>query len=45
MFVISLVAIELKKAWMDGALFEEWLRELDRKFELQGRRIVMIVSL
>ena len=33
-----------KKAWMDGTLFEEWLRELDRKFEMQGRKIVMIVD-
>ena len=33
-----------KKAWMDGTLFEEWLRELDRKFEMHGRKIVMIVD-
>ena len=33
-----------KKAWMNGTLFEEWLRELDRKFEMQGRKIVMIVD-
>ena len=33
-----------KKAWMDGALFEEWLCELDRKFKMQGRKIVMIVD-
>ena len=29
---------------MDGTLFEEWLRELDRKFEMHGRKIVMIVD-
>ena len=29
---------------MDGTLFEEWLRDLDRKFEMQGRKIVMIVD-
>ena len=29
---------------MDGTLFEEWLRELDRKFEMQGRKFVMIVD-
>ena len=33
-----------QKAWMDGILFEEWLHELDRKFEMQGRRVVMIVN-
>lgn len=29
---------------MDGTLFEEWLRELDRKFTMQGRKIVMVVD-
>ena len=29
---------------MGGTLFEEWLPELDRKFEMQGRKIVMIVN-
>ena len=33
-----------KKAWMDGTLFEEWPHELDRKFEMQGRKVVMIVD-
>ena len=33
-----------KKVWMDGTLFEEWLRELDRTFEMQGRKVVMIVD-
>ena len=33
-----------KKVWIDGALFEEWLCELDRKFEMQGRKVVMIVD-
>ena len=33
-----------KKARMDGTLFEEWLCELDRKFKMQGRKIVMIVD-
>ena len=33
-----------KKAEMDGTLFEEWLHELDRKFEMQGRKVVMIVD-
>ena len=33
-----------KKAWMDGTLFEEWLHKFDRKFEMQGRKVVMIVD-
>ena len=26
---------------MDGTLFEEWLHELDCKFKMQGRKVVM----
>ena len=33
-----------KKAWMDGTLFEECLHQPDRKFEMQGKIIVMIVD-
>ena len=33
-----------KKAWVDGTLFEEWLHKLDGKFEMQGRKVVMIVD-
>ena len=33
-----------KKAWMDGTLFEEWLHELHRKLEMQGRNVVMVVD-
>ena len=33
-----------KKAWMDWTLFEEWLHEPDRRFEMQGRKVVMIVN-
>ena len=29
---------------MDGTLFEEWLHDLDLKFEMQGRNVVMIVD-
>ena len=28
-----------KKAWIDGTVFEEWLHQLDRKFEMQGRKV------
>ena len=33
-----------KKSWMDGFLFEEWIRELDSKFEREGRKFVLIVD-
>ena len=33
-----------KKAWMDGTVFEEWLQELDCTFEMQERKVVMIVD-
>ena len=33
-----------KKAWVNGTLFEEWLHELDRKFDWQGRKVVIIVD-
>ena len=31
---------QISKAWMDGILLEEWLHELDRKFKMQGRKVV-----
>ena len=36
--------IEHKKNWMDSILFEEWIRELDSKFQREGRKIVLIVD-
>ena len=33
-----------KKAWMDGTFFEEWLHELDQKFGIKGRKVVMMVD-
>ena len=44
MYEISLVDTEPKKTWLDGMIFEEWLRELDRKFARQGRVIIMIAD-
>ena len=29
---------------MDGDLFAEWVKELDRKFAAQGRKIALIVN-
>ena len=33
-----------KKSWTDGVLFAEWIRELDSKFETEGRKVVLIVD-
>ena len=35
---------EKKKSWMDSDLFEEWVRELDRKFEQQNQKFVLIID-
>ena len=33
-----------KKSWMDGILFEEWVRELDRKFLSEGRNVALVID-
>ena len=33
-----------RKSWMDGKLFEEWLRELDRKFAFEGRNVAFVID-
>ena len=33
-----------KKSWMDGILFEEWARELDRKFLSEGRNVALVID-
>ena len=33
-----------RKSWMDGKLFEEWLRELDKKFAFEGRNIAFVIQ-
>ena len=33
-----------QKSWMDGKLFEEWLRELDRKFAFEGRNVAFVID-
>ena len=33
-----------KKSWMNSDLFEEWVREQDRKFECENRKILLIVD-
>ena len=32
------------KSWMSSFLFDEWVKELDRKFEKENRKIVLIVD-
>ena len=31
-----------KKSWMDSDLFENWVRERDKKFESQNRKVLLI---
>jgi hypothetical protein len=33
-----------KKAWMTAALFEDWIKQLDRKMVLQNRKILLFVD-
>ena len=33
-----------KKAWMTGAIFEHWMRQLDKTMKLKGRKIILIVD-
>ena len=33
-----------KKSWMTSDLFEEWVRELDHKFQREDRKIALIVD-
>ena len=33
-----------KKSWMDGILFEEWLRESDRKFLSEGSNVALMID-
>ena len=33
-----------KKSWMDSQLFEEWVREQDRNFALEGRMVALLID-
>ena len=33
-----------KKNWMDSELFEEWVRKQDRKFALEGCKVVLVID-
>ena len=32
------------KSWMSSELFEEWVREQDKKFEKEGRKVALIID-
>ena len=33
-----------KKNWMDDVLFEEWVRDLNKKFESEKRKVALIIN-
>ncbi|XP_037783522.1 tigger transposable element-derived protein 6-like [Penaeus monodon] len=33
-----------KKSWMSSEIFEEWVRKVDRKFRVDGRKIALIID-
>ena len=33
-----------KKSWMDSELFKEWVREQDKKFALEGRKVTLVID-
>ena len=35
---------EQPKSWMSSFLFDEWVKELDKKFEKENRKIVLIID-
>ena len=32
------------KSWVDSILFEEWVREVGRRFTKEGRKIILLVD-
>ena len=32
------------KSWMNSELFEEWVREQDKKFEKEGRKVALVID-
>ncbi|XP_037801949.1 tigger transposable element-derived protein 4-like [Penaeus monodon] len=32
------------KSWMSSEIFEEWVRKVDRKFRVDGRKIALIID-
>ena len=40
----SLPLQRTKKSWKDSALFEDWVREQNKKFESQNLKVLLIVD-
>ena len=32
-----------RKSWMDCVLFEEWMRDVNKKFQAEGRKVALII--
>ena len=33
-----------RKSWMDSILFEEWVRDISKNFQAEGRKVVLIID-
>ena len=33
-----------RKSWMDSVLFEEWVRDVNKKFQAEGRKVALITD-
>ena len=33
-----------RKSWMDSVLFEEWVRDVNKKFQAEGRKVALIID-
>ena len=33
-----------RKSWMDSVLFEEWVRDVNKKFHAEGRKVALIIG-
>ena len=33
-----------KKSWRDSQIFEEWVRKLDQKFRIEGKKIALLID-
>ena len=33
-----------RKSWMDSVLFEEWMRNVNKKFQPKGRKVALIID-
>ena len=33
-----------RKSWMDSVLFEEWVRDVNERFQAEGRKVTLIID-